>query len=207
MDGLLVDSEPFWRKAEIKAFSEVGISLTENDCRETMGYRLNEVVELWHNRHPWKGTSRADVESRILSLVSQYILAEAEPLPGVHHAIDFCRNAGLKTAIASSSPMMLIERVVEKFQLQDHFNLLHSAQFEKFGKPHPDVFINTAIKLGVKPEACMVIEDSFHGMVAGLAAKMKTVVVPAADDYNHKKWGAASLVAKRLSEFDKSWLR
>ncbi len=205
MDGLLIDSEPFWRKAEIEAFREVGLTLTENDCRETMGYRLNEVMDLWYSRYPWSEKSKHDVEKRILSLVSHYIITEAEPLAGVHRAIDICRKAGLKTAIASSSPLVLIERVVERFGLKLHFDLLHSAQFEAFGKPHPAVFINTAHKLGVTPHQCMVLEDSFHGMIAGLAARMKTIVVPAPEEFNHQKWAAATAVIGSLEEFNSEW--
>jgi sugar-phosphatase len=205
MDGLLVDSEPFWRKAEIEAFSEVGIFLTENDCRETMGYRLNEVLDLWYSRTPWIGKSKKDVEDRILSLVSHYILTEAEPLPGVHKAIEICRQAGLKTAIASSSPILLINSVVKKFALQHKFVLLHSAEFEAFGKPHPAVFIHTARELEVAPYDCIVLEDSFHGMIAGLAARMRTIVVPAKDELDHPKWAPAFAVLQSLDNFENEW--
>lgn len=201
MDGLLVDSEPFWRKAEIRAFSEVGLTLSENDCRETMGYRLNEVVELWFARQPWTEKSIAEVEERIMELVSHFILTEATPLPGVQNAIAICRKAGLKIAIASSSPMKLIKSVVKRFQYADVFDLLHSAQYEDYGKPHPAVFITTANKLEVIPEKCLVFEDAVHGVIAGLAAKMKVVAVPAADDLGKPKYAAADLILHSLAEF------
>lgn len=207
MDGLLVDSEPFWRKAEMEIFAEVGIHLTENDCRETMGYRLNEVVALWHSRKPWTGKSQAEVESAILDRVSQYILKEASPLPGVMEAIAICRKAGLKTAIASSSAMVLIESVVKKFELQDAFDHLHSAQYEPFGKPHPAVFISTANTLEVAPQNCVVFEDSFHGMVAALAARMKVIAVPAAEDFDKPQYGAAQVLLASLCDFGESHLR
>lgn len=202
MDGLLINSEPLWRKAEMEVFKTVGISLSENDCRETMGYRLNEVVELWYQRKPWKEKSVKAVEEEILTKVSHLIGEEGEVLPGVESAIAQCRDSGLELAIASSSPMVLIHAVVKLLKLENAFSVLHSAQFEDFGKPHPAVFISTAKKLNVLPEDCIVFEDSFHGVIAGLAAKMKVIAVPEPKSFNDVKFKSAHLVLKSLEEFD-----
>ena len=204
MDGLLIDSEPFWRKAEIKAFGEVGIELTEADCRETMGYRLNEVVELWFSRKPWTGISLIAMEARILLLVSQYILEEGKPMLGVERLINDCRVHKLKIAIASSSPMLLIKSVVKLLKMEGKFDVLHSAQNEPYGKPHPAVFISTALMLDVDPHECLVLEDSFHGVVAALAAKMPVVAVPDPEMINDKRFNAAMLTIKSLEEFDRN---
>lgn len=201
MDGLLVDSEPFWRKAEIECFAKVGVALTEEDCRRTMGWRLNEVVAYWHRNQPWIGTLPNAVEADIIETVSRYILQEAEPLPGVARAIEICREAGLKTAVASSSPMKLIESVVERFGLRDAFDALHSAQYEAYGKPHPAVFLTAADMLGTIPTECLVFEDSFHGVVAGLAARMTVVAVPAVEDRHSPRFGAAHAVLHSLEDF------
>jgi len=186
MDGLLIDSEAFWRKAEIAVFKTVGIDLSEDDCRETMGYRLNEVVELWHSRHPWSEKSKEQVEEEILSYVQNLIETEGVPLEGVMETIALCDTLSLKTAIASSSAMRLIKATVSRLGLIDRFNVLHSAENEELGKPHPAVFIHSAKKLGVRNENCLVFEDSFHGMIAGLAAKMKVIAVPETQEERFK---------------------
>ncbi len=178
MDGLLVDSEPFWRRAEMKVFRTVGIELTEDDCRETMGYRLNEVVDLWYARFPWQGPSKKDIETAILDHVESLILSEGVPLDGVLETVKSCAKMGVKMAVASSSPMRLIKATLNKLGITNFFEILHSAEFENFGKPHPAVFIHTAQELNCRPENCLVLEDSFHGMVAGLAAKMKVIAIP-----------------------------
>lgn len=178
MDGLLINSEPFWRQAEMEVFREVGIDLSEDDCRETMGYRLNEVVDLWYSRQPWGNLKKSEVEKMIVERVAELIGRNGELLPGVQKTLERCADSDLKIAMASSSPIFLIEKVVDRFNLSELFDILHSAQWERFGKPHPDVFINTAAKLEVRSESCIVFEDSFHGMIAALAAKMKVVTVP-----------------------------
>jgi len=195
MDGLLIDSEPFWRQAEMEVFEKVGINLSENDCRETMGYRLNEVVDLWYSRFPWEGPSKIEIENSIVERVGELIAQGGELLPGVKSTLERLSTAGLKLAIASSSPLLLIEAVADRFDLRGSFDVLHSAELEKFGKPHPDVFIHTASKLEVRSESCIVFEDSFHGMVAALAAKMKVVVVPEADE---PKFNSAHLTLTQL---------
>lgn len=50
MDGVLIDSEPLWKIAEIEGFGKVGINLTNTDCEETVGLRIDEVVKLWYKK-------------------------------------------------------------------------------------------------------------------------------------------------------------
>jgi len=205
MDGLLIDSEPFWRKAEIQIFGEVGIHLTENDCRSTMGYRLNEVVALWTGLHADRPNAEdigaAGIEVRIIDLITRYILTEAQPMPGVHEAIAICRKAGLKLAIASSSPLKLIKSVVQRFDLKNSFDLIHSAEFETHGKPHPAVFLHTADMLGILPQHCVVFEDAFHGVVAALAARMKVIAIPDSENLHNPRYLAADRILPTLLDF------
>ena len=59
LDGLLIDSEPFWRRAEIEVFATVGLHLTETDVRQTMGLRIDDAVDHWFVRRPWVGMTPA----------------------------------------------------------------------------------------------------------------------------------------------------
>ena len=77
-----------------------------------------------------------------------------------------------------TSSFLLIETVVNKLKLKQHFDVIHSAENEQKGKPDPAVFLSTAKLLDVNPENCLVLEDSKAGMEAGLNAKMRTVVIP-----------------------------
>ena len=65
MDGLLIDSEPLWKEAEIEVFKTVGIDLTEQSCEQTVGLRIDEVVKLWHSRHPWQNKTINEVTQQI----------------------------------------------------------------------------------------------------------------------------------------------
>src|SRR4029079_11210720 len=106
MDGVLVDSEPFWRRVEIEIFAAEGVHLTEKECEATMGLRTDDVVRF---RLPGRSDAvlRA-VEERLLGRMVEVIRAEGTPMPGAIEAIDFVRARGLRLALASSSPERLI---------------------------------------------------------------------------------------------------
>ena len=65
MDGILIDSEPFWREAEIAAFARIGVRLTESMCLETMGLRVDEVIHYWHKNFVGKTSSPASLKTKL----------------------------------------------------------------------------------------------------------------------------------------------
>ncbi|MEM1136383.1 MAG: hexitol phosphatase HxpB [Bacteroidota bacterium] len=204
MDGLLIDSEPLWRSAEIKVFAEVGLHLTPETCKQTMGLRIDEVVAHWYAKSPWENTSLEDVKDAIFSEFMKEVEAVAKPMEGVLTTLTFFRQKGLKIGLASSSPMILIKKIVEHLNITSFFEVLHSAEDETYGKPHPAVYIATAKDLDVNPQDCIAFEDSFTGMIAALAARMKTIVVPEPENFNQAKFQAAHLKLHSLSQFNET---
>lgn len=191
MDGLLIDSEPLWRQAEKKVFGELGVYLEPHMFEQMMGYRIEEVVAHWRRVFGWQGPTDSQVIDKILAEMQHLINTEAKPLPGVDHAFAFFQEKELPMAIASSSHMVLIETVVAKLGIEKELALLHSAQLEEFGKPHPQVFLTSAEKLNVLPAQCLVFEDSVNGVIAAKAAKMKTIAIPEPNDRNNARFAIA----------------
>ena len=103
--------------------------------------------------------------------------------------------------------MRLIDVVVDKLGIRDYLNATTSAEGLPFGKPHPQVFIDCAQALGSHPSQCVVFEDSFNGMIAAKAAKMKCVVVPPPSVFNGAQWGAADLKLSSLEDFSEKALK
>jgi len=204
MDGLLIDSEPLWRQAEKAAFRKVGIELSDDDCKLTMGNRSNEVVDYWYNLQPWQEMTTDELEKDIISNVTNLIAEKGEQMEGVNYILDFFKNKGLKTAIASSSPKLLIDVVLNKLGIVDSFDVILSAEFEEFGKPHPAVFLSTAKKLNVKPDQCLVFEDSVNGLLAAKSAGMSTVVIPDKENKDDIRFDAADVKLYSLLEFTTS---
>lgn len=202
MDGLLIDSEPLWREAEIKVFNSIGLEFNDRMCRETMGMRIDEVVLFWHNQFKWISPSIDEVANQIVDELVKLILEKGEAMKGVYETLELLHNKNIPMAIASSSSMKIIGNVVQKLEIAKYFAVIHSAEFETYGKPHPGVFIATANKLLVSPDECIVIEDSKHGMIAALAARMSVIVIPDKKDRKAPWHAISSMQLDSLSDFD-----
>lgn len=201
MDGLLIDSEPLWRKAELEEFNSIGVTLTPSMAAQTMGLRTDEVVAYWYKRYPWTTPSQQVVSERLDKRVLQIIKDEGLAKEGVSEVISACKNAGLPMAVASSSSRILINTVLQKFGIKDDMSVIHSAHDETYGKPHPAVYLTTAQELGVHPDQCLAFEDSINGVLSAKAAKMKCIAIPELDTRDDKRFGIADDILHSLKAF------
>lgn len=183
LDGLLIDSEPLWRQAEIEVFSTVGVALTEAECHRTTGLRTDQVAAYWLERRPWdtERTPAAEIVRGINRRVIKLIGECGEAKEGVAHAIDFMRARGLRLALASSSTMSVVGAAIDRLGIRDAFEVVHSADFEAHSKPAPDVYLGAAQRLGVEPARCIALEDSVPGVEAAKAAGMCCIRFPEHD--------------------------
>ena len=202
MDGLMIDSEPYWRKAEIAVFADLGVNISEADCRQIMGMRLDVVVKHFYQKQPWNGPACRDVEHMIIDQMEAYIKSEIQPLSGLHDVLDFARSLDLPIALASSSPMRLIQATVNSLDLSDYFHHIATAEDELHGKPDPAVYLSTANAINTNPANCLVFEDSKPGVAAALAAGMKCIAVPAKENKHLPIFQQAHLLLSSLSEFN-----
>ena len=178
MDGVLIDSEPLWKIAMEQVFHEVGCNLSKKDFEKTVGLRLDEVIDFWYLHQPWGNVSPNEVLEKIIQQMVMLIRQNGQCLPGVIESLKFFKAHGFKIGLATSSYEILIDTVLEVLQIKSYFDITHSAEHEKHGKPHPAVYLHTAEALHVKATDCIVIEDSINGVIAGKAARMYVVCIP-----------------------------
>ena len=207
MDGLLVDSEPFWREVEIEVFRTVGLEMDDEMCKRTTGLPTDTVVRYWYEKYPWHNRSVEEVNADIIQGAYEQIGKNAGPMPGVPAILDLFQQQGIPMAIASASPMHLIEAVLDRLNIRSYFTLWHSATLEKRNKPHPDVYLGTARKMGVDPHRCVAFEDSGNGLKSAYAAEMLTVSVPADYEFDDPKFDLATLKIPSLTAFELPQLR
>lgn len=206
MDGLLIDSEPLWQEAEKMVFKTVGIDLTTEMCHEVMGFRIEEVVQHWYRFKPWTNITLEEVKNNVLFEVAQLIEQKGRSMPGVNYILDFFQTQEFKIGLASASHLILINAVVKKIGVEKYFQVLHSAQFEEYGKPHPAVYIEAAKKLEVHPTECIAFEDSFNGLIAAKAARMKTVAIPEKNMIHQTRFDIADYKLNSLYDFNEKHL-
>jgi len=203
MDGLLIDSEPFWKEAEMQVFPSLGIPLNDGMWKETIGIRIDEVIDHYYHKFPWdlQRFPKLEVKNRIEDHLIRLIFREGAAMNGVGGTLEFFRRKAIPLALASSSDMRIINAVLKKLQLAHYFQVIYSAETEKYGKPHPAVYLATAEKLGIPPPRCLAFEDSINGLISAKAARMKCVAVPNAALRGDKRLGIADLVLDSLAEF------
>ena len=207
MDGLLIDSEPLWNEAAAETFSPYGFRLTTEQYITTTGMRTKEFVEWWfeHYKVPMQFAPLA--EEAILKNVVAKVAAKGKAMQGVEHIINFFIQRNFKTGLATSSGNPLIDVVIDKLGIRQYLQVISSAADLPFGKPHPQVYLNCAEALNSHPTRCVCFEDSFNGMIAAKAARMKCVVVPAAHESRNAKFNAADLKLSSLQNFNELLLQ
>ncbi len=205
MDGLLIDSEILWHKAELEIFGALGIDLDAQKDRSTKGMYVAEVVNYWYGQSPWTSPATEAVVEILLDRVGDLVESEGVLMPGAERAIALCEARG-PIALASSTPLELIYRCLDHFGLRGHFSSVHSAEFEPYGKPHPGVFLSAARDLNVPAAQCLVFEDSAAGVLAAKAGRMAVVAVPTSGDRMQPEFALCDVVLDSLEDLDPAWL-
>lgn len=187
MDGVLIDSEPLWKIAMEETFRSIGCPLTKEDFQQTVGLRLDEVIRYWFEHIGWQGATPLEVEEQIIRRMVVLIRENGAPLPGVVDTLAYLRQRDIKIGLATSSYAVLINTVLSTLGITPAFDVVHSAEYETHGKPHPAVYLHVATQLGVQPTKCLVIEDSLNGIIAAKAARMQVVCIPEKTHYVEPK--------------------
>ena len=202
MDGVLIDSEPLWSEATDEVFKKYGISITQEQYSTTTGLRTKEFVNWWFSVYKIPAEKALEAEKEIVQTVVEKIQLKGKAMPGLSHIFNFFIDRKFKIGLATSSGFAVIDTVVDKLGIRNYLQAISSADALDYGKPHPLVYLNCAEKLGAAPANCICFEDSFNGMIAAKAARMKCVVIPAGHESQHVKFNAADLKISSLQNFN-----
>ena len=207
MDGLLIDSEPYWRRAEREVFGSVGIEIDAAMSAVTAPMTTREVAEHWYAYRPWTGKSIADMEAAVVARVGALTTEAGAALPGVPELLEFCAQLDWRVALASNSPALLCEHVLRTLGIAGAFAAVVSADEVERGKPDPAIYLHAAQRLGVAPGDCLVFEDSVTGVRAARAAGMTVVAIPCAGQNFGGADPAPHLTLRALHEFSRGHAR
>ncbi len=177
MDGVLVDTEHLWDEVREALTEEWGGRYTPEAQEAMMGMSspewsryLHEVVGL---REPPE-VINAEVVRRMLERYEM----DLPVVPGAVEAVRRLAREGYRLAVASSSNRELIDGVLRRLELSELFEVTVSSEEVARGKPAPDVYLETAHRLGLPPGRCAAIEDSASGIRAAHAAGMRVIAYP-----------------------------
>ena len=202
MDGVLIDSERHWQLTERALFRELGIELTDELLTETRGLRTEEMVSHWQSRFQLEGVNPEALMEQYDARMIETMRNEVPMMEGAEEALHFFREKDLPIALATCSTSAHIDAALEKHGLKPYFDMLVSAADRMQGKPHPEVYLKTAELMGIHPSNCLAIEDSFFGVIAAKAARMKVVAMPDPVEFDQPRYGAADLKIRSLKEIN-----
>lgn len=177
MDGVLIDSEPLWWRAGVEALCTVNVLLGDHHFGETLGLRTDVALTHWYKRYPWTGKSLQQIAQEVKDRVLRLIGEEGQALPGVLGLLRFLSQQHIPMGLCPSSPYEVIHAVLDRLGVWQHFQVVHSAEDEPLGKPHPGAYLSCAARLGVPASQCIALEDSLVGAVSAKAACMKVIAV------------------------------
>ena len=206
MDGVLIDSEPFWEEAGNETLADYSIVLNDEQYSTTTGLRTREWIDHWFSFFNVDKRNAKTAENMVVTKAIDKIRDHAGPMPGVDYILEFFSERNFTIGLATSSPMDLIQVVTEKLKIKKFFKAFSSAEQLLHSKPHPEVYLNCAENLQVSPLQCLCFEDSFNGMIAAKAARMKCAIVPASRQFDHAKWGSADVKIASLKHFNDDML-
>ncbi len=180
MDDTLIHSAATWKTAEARLFRLLGHAYTPAIARQYKGMNAWDVGRMtWENLRP-DGYTAEDCGRILREYLMEGFAGPLEPMPGADALLRALQ--GRRLCVASGSPPEGIRLALDHFGWLECFEFILSTESVARGKPAPDIFLAAARKGGVDPTACLVIEDSLHGVHAGKAADMTVYVVPSSPD-------------------------
>lgn len=174
-DGVLADSEIWWREVRDEFAAAHGRSLDAADHEACVGLNTAGWVAVLVER---LGLPAAAIEEAVVGgVIARY---RDRPAPAIPGAIEAARDlaAGRRAAIASGAHPAILAAAVAALGIGDLVEVIVSADEVAAGKPAPDVYLLAAERLGVEPGRAVAIEDSLNGVLAARAAGMRVVLVP-----------------------------
>lgn len=205
MDGVIIDSEPLWAEAQKEIFTNLGVEYSDELALKTVGVGIYDTIDFWYRQKPWQGVSSDEVKERIITSLQALIKEKGRMMDGLDGLLHYFQSKGIRIALASGSPLPLINMVVDQLKIRHYFEVIHSIDFEEFGKPHPAIFLSVAKKIGIEPYNCLVVEDSFNGLIAAKAARMKTIAYLPGKDFSNTRFDFADLKLKSFREFNDTY--
>ncbi|HBT79715.1 MAG TPA: glycoprotease [Selenomonas sp.] len=177
MDGVIIDSEPIHSRVKLDTLQHFGLSFVPADLEKYMGRTsramFTDVI---------REQQRQDLDVEMVTAYKHQhyldILAHGDDIGPVAGAVELIRSlhgAGVPLGLATSSNRKVIAIVIERFGLADCFQSVISGNELPASKPDPDIYLRTAKNLGLAPADCVVLEDTYNGVLAAKRAGMRCI--------------------------------
>ena len=187
LDGVLADSEPWWNQIDTKLLAEYGVSYRGEHHENVLGVSYPLAVEFYKNTFHISA-SVEELMRRRGEIATDFFANRVDLFPSAKTTLEQLREMKLRLALATSSLGVSARPFLERTGIRSFFNVIVTGDEVQRGKPHPDIYLRTAKKLGIAAEACLVIEDALAGVAAAKAANMRVAAIPDTRFVTSKKY-------------------
>ena len=177
LDGVLADSEPWWNQIDTKLLAEHGVSYRGEYHRNVLGVSYRIAVEFYKNAFHIS-VSVEELMRRRSEIATEFFANRVGLFSSAKKTLEQLREMKLHLAVATSSVSASARPLLDRTEIRSLFSVVITGDEVQQGKPHPDIYLRAAKKLGISPEACLVIEDAPAGIAAGKAANMRVAAIP-----------------------------
>jgi HAD superfamily hydrolase (TIGR01509 family) len=177
LDGVLADSEPWWNQIDAKLLAEYGVSYRGEYHRNVLGVSYRLAVEFYKNAFHISA-SVEELMRRRGEIATDFFANRVSLFPSAKTTLEQLREMKLQLAVATSSVSASARPFLERTGIRSLFSVVVTGDEVQQGKPHPEIYLRAAKKLGISPDACLVIEDALAGIAAAKAAKMRVAAIP-----------------------------
>jgi beta-phosphoglucomutase-like phosphatase (HAD superfamily) len=177
LDGVLADSEPWWNQIDAKLLAEHGIRYRGEYHQNVLGVSYRLAVEFYKNAFHISAPVE-ELMRRRGEIAIDFFANRVGLFPSAKTTLEQLCEMKLRLAVATSSVSGSACPFLERTGIRSLFAVVVTGDEVQWGKPHPDIYLQTAKNLGVAPEACLVIEDALAGVAAAKAANMRVAAIP-----------------------------
>lgn len=177
MDGVICHTNPFHAEAFRQFFNKRAIPYTEQEFIDHMYGKHNSYIMKYFLKQDLNEQEVKVLEDEKEGLFRTIYADHIEPIAGYLAFLSQLKEAGFKTGVATSAPRANLSLILDKLGFASKMESILSSEDVQFHKPNPEVYLKSAENLAVPPKRCIVFEDSFSGVTAGLNAEMKVVGV------------------------------
>lgn len=178
MDGVLIDTEKHYNAAWCEAAQGAGFDFTKEHALLLRSLDPKLASELMKELFGEEFDYFAIREVRRKLVAERLAKYGLEKKPGIDELLTFLHEKGIKTAVATATPIELTYQHLEKIGVKNQFDKIVSAKQVAHGKPAPDVYLYACEQIGEKPEDCIAVEDSPNGIKSAYAAGCRPIMVP-----------------------------
>ena len=175
MDGTMINNMAYHMKAWLQFAKKYGQELTEEEFKTRFsGKKNDQLFRMFFNKELTNEEIDSFTEDKEAIYREMYTTAIKE-VPGLTNVIKTLQKQQKKLAIATTAPKKNRDFGLEALHLEGLFDVILGDEHVTHGKPHPEIYLETAKQLGIDPSRCLVFEDSPPGVAAGKAAGMTVV--------------------------------